>query len=101
MSDAGVSKALDDLERLLGTLMDDPDPQAVADWHAAFREAVASAERGPAWPEIRNRAHELGRRLEQRTGQIQALRGAIREELRAQERGHRALEGYRQPGARH
>jgi hypothetical protein len=101
MSDAGVTKVLDDLEGLLENLLDDPDPQAVADWHDAFREAVAGAERGPGWQEIRNRAHELGRRLEQRTGQLQALRGAIREELLAQERGHRALEGYRQPGAQH
>jgi flagellar hook-associated protein FlgK len=100
MSDEAVAKTLDNLERLLETLLDRPDPQAVADWHASFREAVAGAERGPRWEELRTRAKELGRRLDERTRQLVALRGAIRQELQAHERGRRALKGYRQPMAR-
>lgn len=100
MSDAGVSRSLDDLERLLERILDAPDPEAVAAWHAAFREQVAGAERGPQWGAIQARAHDLGRKLSERTGQLEALRGAVREELLAQERGRRALEGYRQPGAK-
>ncbi|BDU78824.1 hypothetical protein [Mesoterricola sediminis] len=95
MSDLTVAASLDDLERLLGEVMDDPDPVAVETWHTAFKAALAGAERGPQWPGIAARARELGQRLETRTSQLRALRGAIREELLAQEKGGRALRGYK------
>jgi flagellar hook-associated protein FlgK len=94
MSDARVSASLDDLDRLLGTLMDDPNPEAVAEWHASFKEALAGAEKGPQWLEISTRAKMLGSRLDERVNQLQALRGAVREELLAREKGRRALSGY-------
>jgi flagellar hook-associated protein FlgK len=97
MSDGRVSASLDDLETLLGTLMDDPNPEAVAAWHASFKEALAGAEKGPQWAELSARARQLGKRLDERLNQLQALRGAIRQELQAREKGRRALSGYR-PG---
>ena len=96
MSDARVMTVLDDLERLLAGLTDNPDPGAVAAWHAAFKEAIAGAERGPQWPGIVARAHELGRRLDQQARHLLAIRGVVRQELEARTRGRRALTGYYQ-----
>ncbi len=100
MSDTRLTASLDDLERLLGSVLDDPDPQAIAAWHEAFKEALAEAEKGPQWAGIVERAHDLGKRLDQRVAQLQALRGAVREELVAREKGRRALTGYSPSGAR-
>jgi len=94
MSDARIMTVLDDLERLLAGLTDHPDPEAVAVWHAAFKEALAGAERGPQWPGIVSRALELGRRLDQQARQLMAIRGVVRQELEARNRGQRALSGY-------
>lgn len=95
MSDRAVASSLDDLERLLGQVLDDPDPGAVAAWHDQFRKALEGAEKGPQWPAIAARAHELGGRLQERVSQLKALRGAVREELLAREVGGRALKGYK------
>ena len=94
MSDARVMTVLDDLEHLLAGLTDHPDPGLVATWHAAFKTAIAGAERGPQWPGIVARAHELGIRLEQQARHLQAIRGVVRQELEAKGRGRRALAGY-------
>ncbi|BDU74978.1 hypothetical protein [Mesoterricola silvestris] len=95
MSDARVMASLDDLERLLAELVDDPDPDRVAAWHAGFKEALAAAEKGPQWPGILLRAQELGRSLETRVNHLNAIRGAVREELLARSKGARALSGYK------
>ena len=95
MSDRRVEASLDDLEKLLATLMDHPDAEAVATWHSAFKEALAGAEKGPGWPEIAGRGQRLGRLLDERVNQLQALRGAVREELLARTRGRIALSGYK------
>ena len=100
MSDATVSASLDDLERLLAALVDAPDAGAVQAWHAAFKEALAGAERGPKWPLLAARAKELNQRLDQQMRNLQAIKGAIRLELQAKERGRRALLGYRPMGYR-
>ena len=94
MSDGRVAGALDDLERLLGTLLDHPDPQAVAAWHSAFKAALEAADKGPGWPAIVARAQALGARLDDHVNQLQGLRGAVRQELLAREKGRRALSGY-------
>lgn len=101
MSDRNVAASLDDLERLLASLMDRPDPRAVDAWHAAFKAAVATAEKGPQWPQLVARARELGLRLDQEVRNLTAIRGAIRVELQAKERGRRALMGYRPMGYPH
>ena len=95
MSDGRVTAALDDLERLLASLVDDPDPTRVAQWHASFKEALAGAEKGPQWPAILARAQELGLRLQTQVNHLNAIRGAVREELLARSRGSRALSGYK------
>lgn len=95
MSDSRITASLDDLERLLATLIDDPDPAKVAAWHAAFQEALACAEKGPQWPGILARAQELGRRLETQVNHLNAIRGAVRDELLARSKGSRALSGYK------
>ncbi len=95
MSDGRIAASLDDLERLLATLVDDPDPDKVAAWHAGFKEALAQAEKGPQWPAIVARAQELGRRLETQVNHLNAIRGAVREELLARSKGSRALSGYK------
>lgn len=100
MSDARVATLLDDLERLLATLVDAPDPGAVQAWHTAFKEALAKAERGPQWPALVARGRELNRRLDQQVRHLTAIRGAIRLEIQAKERGRRALAGYRPTGYR-
>ena len=98
MSDRDLTASLDDLERLLASILDNPDPGAVDAWHLAFKEALAGAEKGPQWSAIVARAHDLGARLDQRMAQLRAIRGAVRQELQARERGKRALHGYRSAG---
>lgn len=100
MSDARVSAALDDLERLLAALVDAPVPGVVQAWHTAFKEALATAERGSQWPAIAARAKDLNQRLDLAMRNLQAIKGAIRLELQAKEKGHRALMGYRPSGYR-
>ena len=95
MSDGGVAAALDALERMLAAMTDDPDPGVVAAWHASFKEAVAGAERGPQWPELVARAHELGRVMDQHANRLKAIRGVIREELLTRSKGNRALSAYK------
>jgi hypothetical protein len=97
MSEERISASLDDLELLLGTLVDNPDPQAVAQWHAGFRKALEGAEKGPQWPAIQARAQELGKRLDLQVNHLNAIRGAVRQELLARSKGSRALRGYQPP----
>ena len=96
MSDERISASLDDLERLLATMTDDPDPTAIATWHAAFRTALAGAERGPQWAGILARARELAGRLDLKVVRLTAIRGAIRQELLTRAKGSRALSAYQQ-----
>ena len=100
MSDGRVQASLDDLERLLATLVDDPDPAAVAAWHAGFKAALAGAEKGPQWAALIARAQDLGRRLDEQMRHLEAIRGAVRQELLAREKGSRALKGYQPTGNR-
>ena len=40
MSDQDVARAFDALEDLLAASTKDPDPEAVANWHEAFKAAL-------------------------------------------------------------
>ena len=94
MSDERVSAVLDDLERLLAAMTDDPEPALISTWHAAFKEAIAGAERGSQWPGIVARAHDLAQRLDLKAKHLTAIRGVIRHELLKRAQGTRALSGY-------
>lgn len=95
MSDQAVANALDDLERLLAEPLERMDGERIGQWHERFRAAVAGAQRGPGWAALVERAHDLGRRLDQVLGQALSQRDALRRELDAGGQGARALKAYR------
>lgn len=94
MSDQGVAAALDALESLLEGPPECISAEVVERWHAQFREAVASAERGPGWKEQLERAHRLSLSLDRVLGLFLEQRDALRKELDAQGKGIRALKAY-------
>lgn len=94
MSDHEVRAALDRMEGWIGQPAWEPDPAALEAWNTEYQAALATAERGPSWPALVERAHGLGRKLEVRLDQATQMRDAIRAELGIQERGNRALAGY-------
>jgi hypothetical protein len=86
------------IERMEAWVVDpswEPDPKAIVRWDADFQAALAQAEKGPDWPDLMARAHSVGHRLEARTVRFAQVRDALRAQLDAQERGNRALKGYR------
>ena len=93
MSDTELIRVLDDLERLLqGDLL---EAGAVASWREQFEVALASADRGPDWPGIVTRAHELSAKLDTRTKALSEQRDKMGKELGLQAQGARALKGYK------
>jgi len=94
MSDARVMATLDDLESLLASMTDDPDPRAIAAWQISFKEALAGAERGPQWPVIVSRAQNLAKCLDLKVNRLTAIRGLIKQELLNRAKGTRALSAY-------
>jgi len=98
MSDQDVVAVLDRLEQLLeapGGPQEALEPQAVAQWQETFDRALATAQRGPRWPEIRLRAKTLKARLDQRVDALRDAQRVIQGELEQGARGRRALAGYR------
>lgn len=95
MSDARVREAVEQMEAWLEDAAWQPDLEALTRWDDAFRFAVAQAEKGRGWPELVQRAHEAGRRLEGRSEVMAAELGLLKARLQAQDQGHRALKGYR------
>ncbi len=95
MTDQGVLEVLERLEPLLAAPLERPHAQAVADWHEAFKRAVAGAERGPRWPEVQARAKVLGRLLSRRMALLQAAQDALRKDLARFSSGRKALAAYR------
>lgn len=98
MSDQAVAEALDDLERLLDEPLERMDGARIADWHARFRQAVETAERGPGWPDLVARAHALGQRMERCLAQAISQQEALRQALTVGQQGARALQAYRPRG---
>ena len=94
MTDQDVLAVLDRLEPLLSGSLDQPEAQAIAEWHQAFREAVAGAERGPGWAEVRARAKVLGTLLNRRVAMLQAAQQGLKDEMGRKAAGQRALHGY-------
>lgn len=94
MKDGQVLSIIDQMESWIEDPAWIPDPDALAQWNTAFQEAMAQADRGPGWEELRQRAHAVGARLEARMVPFVQQRDALKAELDAQERGNRALRGY-------
>ena len=94
MSDPKVRAAIEQMEAWMGDPNWEPDPGQLEAWNKEYQTAVSQAEKGAGWPELVERAHALGRRLEPRLAQMVRLRDELKAELEAQERGNRALLGY-------
>lgn len=94
MSDATVRAAIEQMEAWLADPGWEPEAEALAEWDAGFRAAMAAAEKGEGWPGLVGRAHTAGQRLEARTEVMAQEQDRIRAELDAQGRGNRALKGY-------
>lgn len=94
MSDAKVRAVLDAAEAWLADPANLLDPAFLESWNRDFKAAVATAERGPGWPDLVTRAHQLVEQVEARRRQVEARREAVRAELQLQAQGHRALKGY-------
>jgi len=93
MSDQDVVHALESLERMMQA--GDLDADTLASWRERFDAAMASAERGPGWAAIADRAHIMGKRLDLAIVELSIRRDAIKEELNLQAVGGRALKGYK------
>jgi hypothetical protein len=94
MSDTEVATAIRQMEAWVADPAWAPDPEALVRWNGEYQSALARAEKGPGWADLIARAHAVGRAVEARTIQFEALRDGMRVELEAQERGNRALRGY-------
>ena len=95
MSQGGLSASINQMEAWVADPSWEPDPEALAQWHADFQAALAQAEKGPDWPELMSRAHAAGRLLQIRTTKFAQLRDDLKAELDTYERGDRALRGYK------
>lgn len=94
MSDQEVIAALETMEQML--LRADPvAPQVLADWRKDFDEAVATAERGPAWAEIAARAHRIAGQVDSASETVSVRRDELRRQLSLQNQGARALQAYK------
>jgi len=94
VSDQDVARAFDALEELLDRSTKDPDPDAVAAWHEAFKAALASADRGPLWPALKARGRAMEVRLNQTVAVLRTLQDSVKREIDAQGAGRRALSAY-------
>jgi hypothetical protein len=97
MTDEDVLAVLDRLPPLLAVPADLPNGQAIADWHDAFKKALAASERGPRWPEVQARAKVLGVLLSRRVGLVEAAQKAVKRDLDQCLTGGRALSAYQTP----
>jgi hypothetical protein len=95
MSDADVLRLVEEMEQLLGSDALIEDSEAVAEWHERFLSAVPSAEKGPGWPGIVERAHAIAKRIESTVDALRTQRDAIKQELETQTTGQRALKAYK------
>jgi hypothetical protein len=93
-SDQAVLRLVEEMEVLLsepGVL----DQTRLKEWNRRFNEATVRAERGPGWSAIVDRAHALGGRVDRVVEGLHDQGRGIRGQLEMQERGARALRGYK------
>lgn len=94
MSDAGVLKAIEQMEAWLEDPERAPDAESLAAWNRVFTSEAANAERGPGWDALAERAQGLSARVEAFAARLGVQRDQVRAELDAHGRGGRALKGY-------
>jgi hypothetical protein len=92
MSDA-VSSLILDLENYLKET-EIPDTDYIAEWNEKFRAALETAEKGPDWKSIVDRAHALGDVIQKRIGGLNYERDQMLDQMNLQTSGQRALKGY-------
>ena len=95
MSHERLRASIEQMEAWVADPSWEPDPEALARWDADFQTALVHAEKGSDWPDLMARAHAAGHRLQARTVRFAQVRDELRAQLDAQERGNRALKGYR------
>jgi hypothetical protein len=95
MSDARVLAIIERMEAWLADATWEPDADALACWNADLKEALAQAEKATGWADLVVRAHAAGHSLEARSLEVAQALGRLQKELEDQERGNRALKGYR------
>jgi hypothetical protein len=93
MSEEAVSSLIVEMENYLKET-EYLDPDYISDWNTKFCAAADSAERGPDWGSIVERAHALGETIQKRIGGLNYEREQMRHELNLQASGQRALKGY-------
>lgn len=101
MSDEALRQVLERMEAWLADDGWEPDPELLPEWESEFRRCLEGTEKGADWPELRRRAHEAGKLLSTRADRLAMAQAEVRAELEAQERGNRALRGYRTSAAPH
>lgn len=94
MSDRDVLDLIELMEQRLFSDSSSLDPETVAAWNQEFGIRVSSAERGPAWSSIVERAHQLSRRIEPLVADMSSQRDSLKHELQEQAQGQRALKAY-------
>jgi hypothetical protein len=95
MSDTDLLKVLERMESWLQGVDRLPGPDALVEWNREFQAALASAERGPGWSILVERAHALGVCVNVRAATLGVQRDQIHRNLKMQECGGRALKGYK------
>jgi flagellar hook-associated protein FlgK len=95
MSDSRVRAAIEQMEGWLSEPNWEPDPAVLERWNTTFQAALAGAGRSEGWSDLVAKAHEVARHLETRMNTLVQLQNEVRAELGTQERGNRALRGYR------
>lgn len=94
MSDRALQDCLEDMEAILAQDPFPLDPEALDAWQIRFTKALADADRGAAWEDIRRRAVEVHHHLLARLAELEAERARVRAELNLGAQGSRALKGY-------
>jgi hypothetical protein len=94
VSHAALSTLLLRMEAWLADPLWAPEPEVLAQWVAAFREARRTPEGAAAWPALAPRAEALATRLEAPLRAAEQRRDALRTRLDAWTRGARALRTY-------
>jgi hypothetical protein len=74
------------------------DAENLEAWNREFLEASASAERGPEWPAILDRAQALSARIQTVLQTLLLKREELKSELESQTAGKRALRAYNPQG---
>lgn len=96
MSDAEVLRLVTEMEAYLSQDSASLDPETIEAWHQRFLSAAATAERGPGWGPIAERARAVAGKVDEVVAVLSVQRDALRQEMENQAAGKRALKAYKQ-----